>query len=200
MFLFFVDLTKTPASIPTPIEQPRQISAGIEPRELSPVLKPPFSAEDFMDIKSIIAIGLDQDSCVTISMSYVVDPSLFYINIVSAAENLIAITEGLEHYRRFTSNPVNITPELGALCAGFDKNALCRARIMDIQEADCEVMLHLFYIDFGHTAWVRSQRVYELPDYLHDFASQAICCCLAGIVPSTAMMMQLQESRQSNTS
>ena len=158
-------------------------------------------------------IKVPEDGSMWVLLSHVDSPSRFFVHLVEdgAKECMDKLTEELnDHYAKTNKFVLqkfleDYEPHVHDICcAKFsgDENvyraqvlAIKRARKWKVREEGLEqfytkppkknekFLVHVFYIDFGNTEWLKMSEVYPLaPQYL-EIPPQAIPCSLLNVAP-----------------
>ncbi|KAL6255095.1 hypothetical protein P5V15_013427 [Pogonomyrmex californicus] len=127
-----------------------------------------------------------------VEVSYVVNPSFFFVRKVATKAEFLQLEEDLTTYGNNEQNlemPINI--KHGDICLVKHKATTewYRGRVKAVytENENGETLYNVIYIDYGYEDCnVVTSRVREIPEHLNVLPPQAIRCSLHGLIPKSA--------------
>ncbi|KAM8831629.1 tudor domain-containing 6 [Spinachia spinachia] len=160
---------------PTPKE-------GNQRRALTPVW-----AEQDKERKGI-AEGLSLHSSDTVAVKHISDPSAFWIQMQTYANELAELMDSICHlYKDPKNKDVVRNPTVGLYCAAkAEDGKFYRAMVTEGGETQVKV----FFVDYGNIQGVDRKNIRPLPDEFRKLPCLALKCSLAGVRPKDGKWSQ----------
>ncbi|XP_050456046.1 RING finger protein 17-like isoform X2 [Cataglyphis hispanica] len=124
-----------------------------------------------------------------VEITYVVNPSLFFVRKVASKSEFGQLEKDL---RKYGDDKQNVEPsiklELDSMCIvkqrKFDEKWF-RGRVRAANTTDGgETLYNIFYLDYGYEECnIPISRIRNIPEHLLELPPQAIRCCLHGLIP-----------------